>query len=37
MRVLLDTTHALHGSSGTAVYIECLARALRDTGEVDVV
>lgn len=36
MRVLLDTTYARHGRSGTAVYLECLAAALRAEG-VDVV
>ncbi|HUR86087.1 MAG TPA: glycosyltransferase [Solirubrobacteraceae bacterium] len=32
MRVLLDTTYALRGRSGTAVYLECLAAALREEG-----
>ena len=36
MRVLLDTSYALRGPSGTAVYLERLARALRTEG-VDVV
>jgi len=36
MRVLLDTTYALRGPSGTGVYIERLAAALRAEG-VDVV
>ena len=36
MRVLLDTTYALRGPSGTGVYIERLAAALREAG-VDVV
>ena len=30
MRVLLDTTFALRGPSGTAVYLERLAAALRE-------
>jgi glycosyltransferase involved in cell wall biosynthesis len=36
VRVLLDTTFARRGPSGTGVYIERLARALRDLG-VDVI
>ena len=36
MRVLLDTTYTLRGPSGTGVYLEQLARALRAEG-VDVV
>lgn len=36
MRILLDTTYALRGPSGTGVYIEQLAAALREEG-VDVV
>jgi glycosyltransferase involved in cell wall biosynthesis len=32
MRVLLDTTYTLRGHSGTAVYLEQLARALREEG-----
>ncbi len=32
MRVLLDTTYALRGPSGTGVYIERLAAALREAG-----
>jgi alpha-1,3-rhamnosyl/mannosyltransferase len=32
MRVLLDTTFALRGPSGTGVYVERLAAALRDEG-----
>jgi glycosyltransferase involved in cell wall biosynthesis len=36
MRVLLDTTYALRGPSGTGVYLERLAAALREEG-VDVV
>ncbi len=32
MRVLLDTTYALRGRSGTAVYVACLAAALRAEG-----
>lgn len=32
MRVLLDTTYALRGPSGTAVYLERLSGALRDEG-----
>jgi glycosyltransferase involved in cell wall biosynthesis len=32
VRVLLDTTYARRGHSGTAVYLECLAAALRDEG-----
>ncbi len=32
MRVLLDTTYALRGRSGTAVYVERLAAALREEG-----
>ena len=32
MRVLLDTTYALRGPSGTGVYIACLAEALRAEG-----
>ena len=37
MRVLLDTSYAGHGPSGTAVYLERLADALRATGEVELV
>ncbi len=36
MRVLLDTTYALRGPSGTGIYIERLSAALREAG-VDVV
>ncbi|MEA2155285.1 MAG: hypothetical protein QOE11_1425, partial [Solirubrobacteraceae bacterium] len=36
MRVLLDTSYARRGHSGTAVYLEQLTAALRDEG-VDVV
>ena len=36
MRILIDTTYALRGPSGTGVYIERLVAALRDEG-VDVV
>jgi glycosyltransferase involved in cell wall biosynthesis len=36
MRVLLDTTYALRGHSGTGIYLERLSAALRDEG-VDVV
>jgi glycosyltransferase involved in cell wall biosynthesis len=32
MRVLLDTTYGLRGPSGTGVYVERLAAALRDEG-----
>jgi len=32
MRVLLDTTYARRGPSGTGVYLACLAAALRDAG-----
>jgi glycosyltransferase involved in cell wall biosynthesis len=32
MRVLLDTTYARRGRSGTAIYLECLAGALRGEG-----
>jgi glycosyltransferase involved in cell wall biosynthesis len=32
MRVLLDTTYVRRGRSGTAVYLECLAAALRAEG-----
>lgn len=32
MRVLLDTTYALRGPSGTAVYLERLEQALQDEG-----
>ncbi len=32
MRVLLDTTYALRGPSGTGVYLERLTKALRDEG-----
>jgi hypothetical protein len=32
MRVLLDTTYARRGPSGTGVYVERLARALRAEG-----
>jgi alpha-1,3-rhamnosyl/mannosyltransferase len=37
VRVLLDTSYAGRGQSGTAVYLECLAEALRATGEVELV
>lgn len=37
MRVLLDTSYAARGRSGTAVYLERLAEALRATGEVELV
>ena len=37
MRVLLDTSYARLGPSGTAVYLERLAAALREAGEVEVV
>ena len=32
MRVLIDTTFALRGPSGTGVYVERLATALRELG-----
>ena len=32
MRVLLDTTYARRGPSGTGVYIDRLAHALREEG-----
>src|ERR1044072_8549923 len=32
MRVLLDTTYARRGASGTAVYIDRVARGLREEG-----
>src|SRR4051794_26518919 len=32
MRVLLDTTYALRGPSGTGVYLAKLTQALRDAG-----
>lgn len=37
MRVLVDTSYAARGPSGTAVYVEQLVRALRARGAVDVV
>jgi glycosyltransferase involved in cell wall biosynthesis len=37
VRVLLDTSYAGLGRSGTAVYLEHLAEALRATGEVELV
>lgn len=37
MRVLIDTSYARRGPSGTAVYVEQLVRALRERGEVEVV
>ena len=37
MRVLIDTSYAARGRSGTAVYIERLVAALRARGEVEVV
>lgn len=37
MRVLIDTTYVLRAPhSGTAVYLECLGEALRETGSVEV-
>lgn len=35
MRVLIDTSYARRGPSGTGVYVEQLVRALRDRGEVE--
>ncbi len=32
MRVLIDTSYALRGPSGTAVYLQCLVPALRELG-----
>lgn len=37
MRVLIDTSFAGRGPSGTAVYIECLTTALRARANVDVI
>lgn len=37
MRVLIDTTYAARGPSGSGVYIERLVATLRDRGEVEVV
>ena len=37
MRVLIDTSFAARGPSGTAVYIERLTEALRARGDVEVV
>ncbi|MGI8512641.1 MAG: glycosyltransferase family 4 protein [Solirubrobacteraceae bacterium] len=37
MRVLIDTSYADRGPSGTAVYLERLVAALRDRGEMEVV
>jgi glycosyltransferase involved in cell wall biosynthesis len=37
MRVLVDTSFAARGPSGTAVYIERLTEALRERGNVDVI
>ncbi len=37
MRVLIDTTYAARGRSGSGVYIERLVGALRERGEVEVV
>lgn len=37
MRVLIDTSFARRGPSGTAVYLERLVAALRERGEVEVV
>ena len=37
MRVLIDTSYARRGPSGTAVYVEQLVRALRERGQVEVV
>ena len=37
MRVLIDTTYADRGRSGTRVYIEQLVEALRERGQVEVV
>ncbi len=37
MRVLIDTTYAGRGPSGSGVYIDRLVRALRDRGEVEVI
>ena len=37
MRVLIDTSFAARGASGTAVYIERLTEALRARGNVEVV
>lgn len=36
MRILIDTTYAARGPSGSGVYIERLVRALRERGEVEV-
>jgi len=37
MRVLIDTSYAGRGPSGTGVYVEQLVRALRERGEVELV
>lgn len=37
MRVLIDTTYAARGRSGSGVYIERLVHALRERGQVEVV
>ena len=37
MRVLIDTTYAARGTSGTGIYIERLVEALRHNGQVEVV
>lgn len=37
MRVLIDTSYARRGPSGTAVYVEQLVRALREAGRVEIV
>ena len=37
MRVLIDTSYAGRGPSGTAIYVEQLVRALRERGNVEVV
>lgn len=37
MRVLVDTSYAARGPSGTAVYVQQLVRALRARGEVEVI
>ena len=37
VRVLIDTSYATRGPSGTGVYVEQLVRALRERGDVEVV
>ena len=37
MRVLIDTTYAARGTSGTGIYIEQLVAALRERGAVEIV